>query len=742
MIMKNKGLDRTQLKIIAIISMVIDHIAWGFVDFYSPLGQFLHVCGRLTVPIMCFFIAEGFRKTSDRRRYIYRMAAFAAASVIPFYIFFHEEYDYRQNFIFDLMLGLLLLTVLESGKLKKWAKVLLTILLFGISATVGGWIITPLLFILAFYYGRTFKQKAVMFAIADVATVLFLMVAIYINNNVYHFAKYEWLWWDKTYLLGFMLALPLLYMYNGKKGKEFGGRYFFYLFYPLHFLVLSLVRYFTGKQYSPWGFYLGLHIAGLVMVLIVTFLTIRAKHSRGQMSVLMIEFGALIYVLGFILEVLSNTVEGVHFACIVQYFGEYILFIAVIFFVSVLCSKKAPVFVYAVLITLSLIFMYLLVETRKTGIFYKEIGVNFDGPFSRPELVYGGGFYISITYIVVISVVSCVFCLIKYRTGSPLEKRRLRYVIYAVVFCWLPYVFKLTGLTGGYEIPALGVVAAAISMYLCLNRLGFLDSVMLAGTNAMDHSIEGILVVDSHYVLQYENKRIEEVFGILPENASLLEHETLGPVLGSEKQTLTIGDRIYDFTREPLKEREYVQGYMLWMIDNTEHYRSVEKMRELAIRDSLTGLYNRNHFQQLVDADIEDGIGGTMIMIDMDNFKQVNDRNGHQCGDAVLVALGDLMRSIPDSRLYSCRLGGDEFCGFLRGTEKNEEIKEVLDRLMADFDRKIEKLGLEGMTGLSIGAVSCQRVETAGFKKLYSETDKVLYEAKMSGKKRYVIKGS
>ena len=109
--MSKLSLNRTQLKFIAIVSMVIDHIAWGFVDFYSPLGQILHVCGRLTVPIMCFFIAEGFRKTKDLKRYIFRMASFAAISIIPFYLFFHEEYDYRQNIIFDLLLGLLLLSL-------------------------------------------------------------------------------------------------------------------------------------------------------------------------------------------------------------------------------------------------------------------------------------------------------------------------------------------------------------------------------------------------------------------------------------------------------------------------------------------------------------------------------------------------------------------------------------------------------------------------------------------------------
>ena len=148
---KGFGLSRTQLKIIAIISMVIDHFAWGFVDFYSPLGQFLHVCGRLTVPIMCFFIAEGFRKTSSIKKYIHRMAVFAVITIIPFYIFFHEEYGFRQNIIFDLMLGLILLTVLECKHLPKWGKVVLSILLFATSATIGGWVITPMLFILAFY---------------------------------------------------------------------------------------------------------------------------------------------------------------------------------------------------------------------------------------------------------------------------------------------------------------------------------------------------------------------------------------------------------------------------------------------------------------------------------------------------------------------------------------------------------------------------------------------------------------
>ena len=131
--------------------MVIDHIAWAFVDFYSPLGQFMHVCGRLAIPIMCYFVAEGYRNTKDIKRYIDRMITFGVLSIIPFYLFFHDEYGYRQNIIFDLLGGLLAITLLDRAK-KKWQKVVGMVAIFGVSMLVGGWPIAPILFIIIFYF--------------------------------------------------------------------------------------------------------------------------------------------------------------------------------------------------------------------------------------------------------------------------------------------------------------------------------------------------------------------------------------------------------------------------------------------------------------------------------------------------------------------------------------------------------------------------------------------------------------
>jgi hypothetical protein len=233
----NIRLDRTQLKYIAIIAMVIDHTAWGFVDFMSPLGQIMHIIGRLTLPIMCFFVAEGYRHTSDVKKYILRMLAFAILSIIPFYYFFHEEYDFRQNIIFDLMLALIALAVMEN---KKWSAPLryaLVAAVVCVSIAIGGWVIMPIVYVFIFYYGRDFKKQATNFIIATVVMVVSLSILIVLNQSM-HFSHYNWTVQERLYLIGFILALIPLSMYNGKPGKPIFGRLFFYVFYPAPFFIL------------------------------------------------------------------------------------------------------------------------------------------------------------------------------------------------------------------------------------------------------------------------------------------------------------------------------------------------------------------------------------------------------------------------------------------------------------------------------------------------------------------------
>ena len=84
-----------------------------------------------------------------------------------------------------------MLTVLEHEKLKKWQKALLAAVLFYISATIGGWVIMPILYILVFYYVKDFKKQAAWVCGLTVLLQVFLIVAVELNR-VWHFSKYDW----------------------------------------------------------------------------------------------------------------------------------------------------------------------------------------------------------------------------------------------------------------------------------------------------------------------------------------------------------------------------------------------------------------------------------------------------------------------------------------------------------------------------------------------------------------------
>ena len=117
-----KNYSALSVKLLAIIAMTVDHIAVVFVPPSSMLYYFMRMFGRLTAPIMAYYITEGFRHTRSRKKYLLRLAVFGLISQ-PFYfaVFFGKMPDSPQNFIgnwnvmVSLAIALLTLIVLESG---------------------------------------------------------------------------------------------------------------------------------------------------------------------------------------------------------------------------------------------------------------------------------------------------------------------------------------------------------------------------------------------------------------------------------------------------------------------------------------------------------------------------------------------------------------------------------------------------------------------------------------------------
>ncbi len=248
---ENRPLTANALKYIAIAAMLIDHIAWSFVNDYSVLGQLMHVIGRLTAPIMCYFIAEGYYYTKNVKKYLLRLGLFALISWAPFTfmewgvppLYYDSDMSKLmfipfQGVIYTFFLGLLALVVIHSERLKKPAKALLLIPIFLLSL-IGDWLFFAIIWIIIFdRYRGDFKKQMIWFAATAVLMELFFIL---IGMTLA----------DSLFQLGVLLAIVPLYFYNGKRGgsEKFRtfNKWFFYVFYPLHMVILGVLKFCVLK---------------------------------------------------------------------------------------------------------------------------------------------------------------------------------------------------------------------------------------------------------------------------------------------------------------------------------------------------------------------------------------------------------------------------------------------------------------------------------------------------------------
>lgn len=153
--------------------------------------------------------------------------------------------------------------------------------------------------------------------------------------------------------------------------------------------------------------------------------------------------------------------------------------------------------------------------------------------------------------------------------------------------------------------------------------------------------------------------------------------------------------------------------------------------------DPLTGLSNRKFFIEKVQQKLVKHTKGTMVMMDMDNFKYINDNYGHGMGDKVLIALADAMKEVIRGSQYISRLGGDEFCAFLCNVIDKRELQQITDELLEKFQKNIELQENDLRPTISIGLAIYDGKNDETFETLYENADKALYVAKNSGKSQY-----
>ena len=172
------------------------------------------------------------------------------------------------------------------------------------------------------------------------------------------------------------------------------------------------------------------------------------------------------------------------------------------------------------------------------------------------------------------------------------------------------------------------------------------------------------------------------------------------------------------------------------------------ELEEMSRRDDLTGLYNRMHFKEMLADELREAARRrwplTLMIIDLDHFKRVNDTYGHQSGDEVLTGAATILESCFRSTDICARYGGEEFSVLLPGTDL-EGARIVCERLVRAFQTTRHQVrgGQSIVITASIGIASLGEPESfEDIDTFVDAADRALYAAKHAGRNQFAIHGA
>lgn len=232
------GLNTFALKVIAVVTMFIDHFAVMFCKENEQIYLILRSVGRISFPIFCFVLTQGFFHTKNRLKYAIRLGVFALISEIPYDMLHGMFFSLQeQNVMFTLFFGFLTIWSMDFIAMFKvrYPDKLLKYIGAGRLNMILELIVMMIGMGTAYFMRTSYSYAGVMLIICFYALHKSSLGRLF-SNMVFNMGMFGFTiqWW------GTLSAIPIAF-YNGKPGSK-RGKYFFYWFYPIHLLVFAVIK--------------------------------------------------------------------------------------------------------------------------------------------------------------------------------------------------------------------------------------------------------------------------------------------------------------------------------------------------------------------------------------------------------------------------------------------------------------------------------------------------------------------
>lgn len=465
-----------------------------------------------------------------------------------------------------------------------------------------------------------------------------------------------------------------------------------------------------------------------------------------------------VYVFGTSIQVSAQDISRATLGYKMKYFGVPFITAAWIAFAHRIKFKRNMTFLELVIsLAIPALTVFLVTTNEHHHLYYAEVSMADYGGAVLSRRIPGPFYYLNVAH----TYFGVIFGIYVFGQAWRQSKWGLRnpyfWLFVGRVFHGIVAAIYLAGLTPmGLDIFPIVYLLVAIPCSVALFRYNLFDTQYVYSQEVFSRIKEGLICIDDQGLLVDFNNAAQRVFPWLrqenkgkPITAFPRGQEMVNHNESDFSMTFAMEDgvRHYEIRVTSLMERNRNVGRIYILVDETERKRLIDELNYLAEYDSLTGVYNRRKILEVINGLMEQASlyePLSLLILDMDNFKSINDSYGHLAGDQVLKNVIAACEKVIDSKGLIGRYGGEEFVVVLPKTDAPaaavlaEQILAVIARTVTVVDG--EALSVTASLGLASSAMLQTDSKTP--EKLLGLADAALYQAKGNGKNCLCIHAS
>jgi len=492
-----------------------------------------------------------------------------------------------------------------------------------------------------------------------------------------------------------------------------------------------------------------------IVILRLAYVAWNRKIARGSRYFAILAISCLVYSLTYVLMISSTTLEMMLLWIRFSYLGIATIPAFYVMFALAYTGKadKLRAKTVAILFAIPLTTIILFNTNQYHELVYQNISLTTEWFFPSVYFDRGLWYWVQSAYASLAGLFSIGLFFNMWLNLHKLNRKSISVMLVGSVLPWLGAFFYLIRPFGWtLDLNPLLLTISGIFFYWGLKRYELFDIAPIARTKLFEDLPDGVIVLDNmmrvvdlnisaQEYLQADNsvvgKPVTEAIEDWSEMIAAISLRNKGAHFESQ-HNYQGKPHWFDISFSPLHEKgELATGQMIIMRDITEAKQYEEKLYLLSITDELTGLYNRRYFMEALVAEFKRAKRYkrtfSILMVDIDNFKAVNDKFGHNAGDVALLEISSILKSRLREADKLARLGGEEFGVLLPNTELESAYKLAEDIRSLVASSVIEYEGCKIILTVSIG-VAEYRDRIVGIDDLLRLVDKALYKAKDKGR--------